>query len=87
MDSSSEVLALLFGLEGELTDFGELAAAFGDPNIPYTSLAINNIYKTATILANESEVLEPGIVLGAQKTIVARGTSNLTISAYGVELS
>ena len=63
------------------------AATYGLPSVQYASPAINNIYKTATILANQSEILEPGITLAAQKTIVARGTSNLTISAYGVELS
>ena len=64
-----------------------ITATAGSIVAPYSSPAINNIYKTTTILANQSEILEPGITLAAQKTIVARGTSNLTISAYGVELS
>ena len=52
-----------------------------------TSPVLNNLYKNVSILANQSVTLEPGITLAAQKTIVARGTANLTISAYGVELS
>lgn len=54
---------------------------------PYVSPKVNNLYKNSTILANESKVLQPGITLAPQKTIVARGSSDLTISAYGVELS
>ena len=53
----------------------------------YVSPALNNIYKTATIQANTSEVLEPGIVLSPNNTVVIRGNSNLSFSAYGVELS
>jgi hypothetical protein len=53
----------------------------------YASPAINNLYKNITIAANQSQVLQPGITLGAQNSIVVRGTSNLTFSTYGTELS
>jgi hypothetical protein len=56
-------------------------------NAAYTSPTVNNIYKNATIQANSSEILEPGIVLGAQNAIVVKGTANTTFSAYGMELS
>jgi hypothetical protein len=49
--------------------------------------SINNIYNTATIQANASEILEPGIVLNAGNTIVVKGTANTTFSVYGTELS
>lgn len=56
-------------------------------SVPYVSPPWVNLYKNATILPNQSEILEPGITLGSQNTIVVKGTSDLTISAYGVELS
>lgn len=52
-----------------------------------SSAPINNLYKNVTILPNQSEILEPGIVLGAQNSIVVSGNTNLTYSVYGVELS
>ena len=63
------------------------SVTFGNPSIPPSSPNINNLYKTSTILANQSEILEPGITLGAQDSIVVSGNTNLTYSAYGVELS
>jgi hypothetical protein len=63
------------------------SVTFGDPTLPYVSPEINNIYKDATIQANASEILEPGIVLGAQNSIVVKGTANTTFSVYGVELT
>jgi hypothetical protein len=54
---------------------------------PYTSPKINNIYKGVKIQASTSEILEPGIVLGAQNSIVVKGTANTTFSVYGVEIS
>jgi hypothetical protein len=53
----------------------------------YSSPALNNLYKNVTIAANSSEILEPGITLGAQNSIVIKGNSNLTFSAYGMEIS
>ena len=53
----------------------------------YVSPAINNLYKNSTIQSNASEILEPGIVLGAGNTIVVKGTANTTFSTYGVEIS
>ena len=64
-----------------------MGLAYGLTSNPYVSPQINNIYKGATIQANASEILEPGIVLGAQNTIVVKGTANTTFSVYGVELS
>ena len=63
------------------------SATFGNPSVLPSSPNINNLYKTVTILANQSEILEPGITLGAQDSIVVSGNTNLTYSAYGVELS
>jgi hypothetical protein len=56
---------------------------------PFTSSALNALYKASEILANETLILEPGITLPASASIVAKDSSggNLTISAYGVELS
>jgi hypothetical protein len=59
------------------------ASSFGS----FSSPALNNLYKNATIYANSSEILEPGITLGAQNSIVVKGNSNLTFSAYGMEIS
>jgi hypothetical protein len=56
-------------------------------NAAYTSPAVNNIYKNATVQANSYQVLQPGIVLGAQNAIVVKGTANTTFSVYGVELT
>jgi hypothetical protein len=53
----------------------------------YSSPAVNNIYKDATVSANSIRVLEPGITLGQNNTVVAKGTSNTTISVYGMEIS
>jgi hypothetical protein len=52
-----------------------------------TSPAVNSLYKNISVAANTTVILQPGITLPAQNTIVAKGNSNLTISAYGVELS
>ena len=52
-----------------------------------SSPSINNLYKSATISANQTAILEPGITLGAQNSIVVSGNTNLSYSAYGVELS
>jgi hypothetical protein len=59
----------------------------GGTGIPYSSPRLNNLYKNNTVAANSSITLQPGITLGSQNSIVAKGTSNLTFSAYGVELS
>jgi hypothetical protein len=56
-------------------------------SVPYSSPAVNNVYKNASIDENQFEVLEPGIVLGAGNTIVVKGTANTTFSVYGTELS
>jgi hypothetical protein len=56
-------------------------------SVPYSSPAVNNVYKNASIDENQFEVLEPGIVLGAQNSIVVKGTANTTFSVYGTELS
>jgi hypothetical protein len=66
---------------------GWSSVTYGIPNISYSSPQLNNIYKGATIQANASEILEPGIVLGAQNSIVVKGTANTTFSVYGVELT
>ena len=52
-----------------------------------TSPASNNLYKNVTIAANSFQVLEPGITLAPQNSIVVRGNSNLTFSTYGLEIS
>ena len=62
-----------------------VALAYGVPSVPYASPVVNNVYKTATIQANTSEVLEPGIVLAPNNTVVVRGSSTMAFSAYGVE--
>ena len=56
---------------------------------PYTSPTTNKLYSLSTIDANETLVLEPGIVLSASSSIVIKDGSagNLTFSTYGVELS
>lgn len=56
---------------------------------PFVSSASNSLYKTSSIGANETQVLEPGIALSASASIVAKDNSggNLTFSTYGVELS
>jgi len=53
----------------------------------FPSPKLNNLYKNVTIAANSSEILEPGIALGAQNSISIKGNSNLTFSAYGMEIS
>lgn len=55
--------------------------------VPYSSPAVNNLYKNVSIDENQFEILEPGIVLGAQNSIVVKGTANTTFSVYGVEIS
>jgi len=54
-----------------------------------TSPALNNVYKNATIQGNTSEILEPGILLGPNNTLVVKSAtaSALAFSAYGVELT
>ena len=64
-----------------------ISSTFGSVDVFPSSPSVNNLYKTVTILANQSEILEPGITLGAQDSIVVSGNTNLTYSAYGVELS
>jgi hypothetical protein len=56
---------------------------------PYISPNINKLYSSSAIDANETLVLEPGIVLSASSSIVIKDGSagNLTFSTYGVELS
>jgi len=66
---------------------GYSAIAFGNPTVDFASPLVNNLYKSVTIQANASEILEPGVVLGAQNSIVVKGTANTTFSAYGVEIS
>ena len=55
----------------------------------YVSPNTNKLYSSSTIDANETLVLEPGIVLSASSSIVIKDGSagNLTFSTYGVELS
>jgi hypothetical protein len=52
-----------------------------------TSPALNNVYKNAVIPGNTSIILEPGILLAANNTLVIRGSTTLTFSAYGVEIT
>lgn len=61
---------------------GDIVGLYSSPNL-------NNIYKSCSISANETLVLEPGIALGPQGAIVVKDRSggNLTFSTYGVELS
>lgn len=56
---------------------------------PYTSPSSNNLYKTSIIDGNETLVLEPGIALSPENSVVVKDNSsgNLTFSTYGVELS
>lgn len=56
---------------------------------PFNSPNANKLYSSSTIDANETLVLEPGIVLSASSSIVIKDGSagNLTFSTYGVELS
>jgi len=56
---------------------------------PYISPNNKKLYSSSTINANETLVLEPGIVLSASSSIVIkdRSAGNLTFSTYGVELS
>jgi hypothetical protein len=53
----------------------------------FTSPAVNRVYNNVTLPNNTSKVLEPGIVLGPQNSIVVKGANNTTVSVYGVELS
>lgn len=53
----------------------------------YETSPIHSLYKNVTIPANTSKVLEPGVVLGSENSILIKGSSDLTFSAYGVELS
>jgi hypothetical protein len=52
-----------------------------------TSPALNNVYKNYSIPANTSMILQPGILLAPNNTLVVRGSTNLTFSAYGVEIT
>jgi len=56
---------------------------------PFTSSDINSLYKISAIDPNETLILEPGISLSAQNSVVVKDNSsgNLTFSTYGVELS
>lgn len=53
----------------------------------YSTNLVHSLYKNVTIPANTSKILEPGIVLGSENSILIKGSSDLTFSAYGVELS
>ena len=55
--------------------------------LAYESNPVNALYKGVSIAGNTSKVLEPGIVLGPENTILNKGEFGLTFSAYGVELS
>jgi hypothetical protein len=56
---------------------------------PFTSPNINELYSSSAVGANQTVVLEPGIVLPPSASIVVkdRSSGNLTFSTYGVELS
>jgi hypothetical protein len=56
---------------------------------PYTSPGVNKLYSSSAVGANQTVVLEPGIVLPPSASIVVkdRSAGNLTFSTYGVELS
>lgn len=56
---------------------------------PFNSLNSNKLYSSSIIDANETLVLEPGVVLPPSSSIVVKDKSsgNLTFSTYGVELS
>lgn len=58
-------------------------------NLQTASPPQNNLYKTSAIDANETLILEPGISLSPQNSVVVKDNSsgNLTFSTYGVELS
>jgi hypothetical protein len=60
-----------------------IASSFGS----FSSPVLNSLYKNVTIAANSFQVLEPGITLASQNSIVVRGNSNLTFSTYGLEIS
>jgi hypothetical protein len=45
------------------------------------------VYRDAEIAASSTEILEPGITLGASGSISFSGTTDMTVSAYGVELA
>lgn len=53
----------------------------------YATDPVHTLYKDVLVAGNTSKVLEPGIVLGPENTILNRGEVGLTFSAYGVELS
>ena len=56
---------------------------------PYTSPTTNKLYSSSSVGANQTVVLEPGVILSASASIVIkdRSAGNLTFSTYGVELS
>jgi hypothetical protein len=54
---------------------------------PYQTNPVHSLYKNVAIPANTSKVLEPGIMLGSENSILIKGSSGLTFSGYGVELS
>jgi len=53
----------------------------------YATDPVHSLYKGVSIAANTSKILEPGIVLGSENSVLIKGSSGLTFSAYGVELS
>jgi len=54
----------------------------------YQSPTTKVLFKNATIKAGRTEILEPGIVLGEQNTIlVGASVPEITFSTYGVEIS
>lgn len=54
--------------------------------LQYLSPIKNQLYSNISIDANSFEILEPGIVLNENNTLVANPGANVTVSAFGVEL-
>jgi hypothetical protein len=65
-------------------NFNRFSASY---NVEYSTNPVHSLYKNVTIPANTSKVLEPGVVLGSENSVLIKGSSGLTFSAYGVELS
>jgi hypothetical protein len=65
-------------------NFNRFSASY---NEEYLTNQVHSLYKNVTIPANTSKVLEPGVVLGSENSVLIKGSSDLTFSAYGVELS
>ena len=59
---------------------------YGETLEYYSSPDINSLYKNAIIGASVSEILEPGIVLDENNTLVIKGSSNIGVSLFGAEL-